>query len=382
MNTKLLAQARLAGPILVGVGADGKPPRDIQFMPPGRQTIAPLVEGKIMEMEVNVGPHYAAAFQECLEALQASARDGAGDLPFTDFNHEDGRASGHPQKFYWGGEDPKKGGVRLINEWTGSGEESLINRDFLRFSPQWLFHKDTKEPIGMEVNMGGLVNKAAFKTISPVMASGKSVAVTAAFSETKTESNKMTKEEVSQIFADALKPIGDRLTALETKAGGATAAASGAGNIITLDQVKTALKDGITAELKPLSEKITAIEQNGVKASAKAAVQVHINRGAVPPGDAATIEFWEKAYIADAKSAEAQLAKIPGKANTRIINGRAHDSVATNSAEPEHAFMAKAKEYATTHKITSEAEAIAKYADTVEGAEFYKEFRNKIASTR
>lgn len=340
-NFKKFAQARSAGAEITAI--DGSLPLEIQFMPPGVQTIVPLVHGEPLEMTVDVGPRYAEIFQECLSELQSRARAGECDEPFLDFNHEDGRASAVPKKFSWGGDDPKRGGVRLEVEWTGSGKEALLNRDYRRFSPQWIFHKDTREPLGLEVNMGGLVNKAAFKTISPVMASGKSVAVTAAFTEqhktgsagSETESNNsMTKDELSQVIADALKPIGDRLTTLESRI-------------------------------------------PGVKATAKSALQKHIARGAIPPGDTSAIEFWEKALIADATSAEEQLCKIKGNAaNLRVINGRASDTISAGGVDPEETFMAKAKEYAGTFKIEDHAVAIARFAETAEGQALYHEFRN------
>lgn len=168
----MIAQARLAAPLSIAIDASRGVPDEIQFMPPGRQRVAPFVNGEPLEMEITVAPSYAEVFDRACQAMLAAARSGAGDFPFTDFNHDDGAASSRPRRFYWGGDDPKRGGVRMVTAWTGSGKEALLNGDFLRFSPQWVFHKTTFEPLGLPCNVGGLVNRAAFKTIAPVASAG------------------------------------------------------------------------------------------------------------------------------------------------------------------------------------------------------------------
>jgi hypothetical protein len=39
-----------------------------------------------------------------------------------------------------------------------------------------VFHKTTLEPLGLPVNVGGLVNRAAFKTIAPIVSARAGVA--------------------------------------------------------------------------------------------------------------------------------------------------------------------------------------------------------------
>ena len=47
---------------------------------------------------------------------------------------------------------------------------SIKDEEFDRFSPQWDFDVDTHEPLLIKTNLGGLVNKAAFKSIATVQA--------------------------------------------------------------------------------------------------------------------------------------------------------------------------------------------------------------------
>jgi len=168
MKDTLIAQARLSSATAIS-SADGLP-SEIQYMPPGRQTVTPFVEGEPHTMELEVGPLYATIFQAALTRALASAADGKGDKPFIDFNHDDGAAAGHPTEFYWGGDDPIKGGVRMKLAWSASGKGAVTGGDFTRFSPQWVFSKRTNEPLGLPINMGGLVNRAAFKTIASLTA--------------------------------------------------------------------------------------------------------------------------------------------------------------------------------------------------------------------
>lgn len=173
-----VASAILASPLSVTIPSGDLP--DVmswQFMPPGRQKITPFVtlaDGtkEAREMEINVTPDYADVFQRAQEKLLASAKAGTGDEPFTDYNHEDREASSRPVRYFWGGEDPKTGGVRVETKLTGSGKAALRNGDFARFSPQWVFHMKTGEPLGLPVNQGGLVNRAAFKNIAPILSAG------------------------------------------------------------------------------------------------------------------------------------------------------------------------------------------------------------------
>ncbi len=169
LSDACIAAARMTTPLTVLPGGSAGSVI-LQYMPPGRQVISPFVDGKPMEMEVDVTPAYADVFESANQELLARARAGTGDEPFTDFNHNDDAASSRPQRYFWGGNDPKKGGVLLETRLTASGKAGITAHedtepDYTRFSPQWVFHRKTFEPLGLPVNQGAFVNRAAFKTI-------------------------------------------------------------------------------------------------------------------------------------------------------------------------------------------------------------------------
>ena len=345
---------------------------DIQWMPPGQQRIKCHVADKPRDMAFAVNAEHALTMNAMLQWLRAKAAAGEGDEPFIDFNHEDGAASGRPTDMYWGGSDVKKGGIRLRGKWTGSGKSAVVNRDFTRFSPQWDFDSKTDEPLGIGVNLGGLVNRAAFKQM-------QAVAKDAATTNTKGR-NGMDETKFKELLDAALKPVTDRLTADEAaraKAAGtatanATASAAGDDKIIKLIQEAN----------KPLMEKITAFEtaqQSAQTASAKDAVMKHVARGAIGPADADSIGFYTTAYAKDPTGTEKALAKLPSKTMRAMTSSAAGTTTAT-SGEPEEQFIAKAKEFGKANNITGHAEALTAYARTREGQELYGQFREKIKS--
>jgi phage I-like protein len=144
-------------------------PTDIQYMPPGRHRIRASQGGKPVSVEVAVSAATAAVLQTFLAAKMTAAAEGREDRPFFDFNHEDREASAWPTEFYWAGDDSQTGGVRARLEWSDAGKRAVEGRTFRRFSPT--FHLDAAGHVtGSEINMGGLVNRAAFKRIAPLFA--------------------------------------------------------------------------------------------------------------------------------------------------------------------------------------------------------------------
>ena len=145
------------------------PSPELQYMPPGRHRIRASQGGKPLSVEVAVDAQTAVTLQTFLAARLAAAAEGHDDRPFFDFNHEDREASAWPTEFYWAGDDPQGGGVRARLEWSDAGKRAVEGRTFRRFSPT--FHLDASGQItGSEINMGGLVNRAAFKRIAPLFA--------------------------------------------------------------------------------------------------------------------------------------------------------------------------------------------------------------------
>jgi len=342
-------QAQLS--TILGDAAGGLP-MDIQWMPPGRHAITPFVAGEPRPITIEVTAALAEKFAAELRTLWARASAGEGDEPYFDFNHtEASGASGHPLELYWGGDDPKRGGIRArMKDWTAAGEAALKGRTFRRFSPGWLSHPETLQPLGLDVNLGGLVNRAAFQTIQPVVAQR---------GDHKTTKSNMTDTELKAALAEALKPVTDRLAALETKA--STAAT---------------IPDAIENRLKA----VEAAQGKTTAAQAKAAVAVHARRGAIPPQNADVVAFWEAQYQADPDKTEKVLAAMadnPALAQvTQAANGGAANGAGGGG---EHAFMAKARQLAAAEKISIE-EATVKVA--AGDAALYDGYRQSLVPTR
>jgi hypothetical protein len=167
MNTSNIVSAQdfPTGTLEGGVARD-----DIQFMPPGVHSINASRGGKLCKLRMRIHAGTAAVIARAFDDHIARFKAGQGDKPFFDFNHNDDAASGHPLQFYWGGDDLKAGGVRCKTAWNEEGENAIVKQKYTRFSPQFIPDDESGEVIGMPVNMGGLVNRAAFKSIQPVLA--------------------------------------------------------------------------------------------------------------------------------------------------------------------------------------------------------------------
>ncbi len=151
-------------------GEAALPPDDIQYMPPGRHTIHATRDGEPVTVEVNVDQRTAQTLENFLRKRLALAAKGLEDRPYFDLNHDDREATAWPVRFYWAGSDPKTGGVRAKVEWTGAGRNAITDRTSRRFSPTFHVDDASGTVTGSETNMGGLVNRAAFKRIAPLFA--------------------------------------------------------------------------------------------------------------------------------------------------------------------------------------------------------------------
>jgi phage I-like protein len=266
----LFIQARLAeGLPVIGVSEAGGLPDEIQWMPPGRHTITPYIDGKPKEMTITVDAGLAERISQQLAALRAAADRGEGDVPFLDFNHEDGAASAEVTGLRWAGDDPKSGGIRARVHWTKAGRDALEGKNFRRFSPQWLSDPKSLEPVGVGVNLGGLVNRAAFTRIQPVVAKN---GVAQPLNQPMTEQDK---QDLLQLITLATKPIAERVQALEAKAGEAQA--------------------GFETRIKA----IEARNAEGVLIAARAKVAGWAAEGKLPPQDKDRLEAVAKAIAAD-----------------------------------------------------------------------------------
>jgi hypothetical protein len=138
-------------------------PADIQVFPPGDAVEFTLQDYPGEKFTMTVDASVAAKAQADLEKLQAAALAGRGSKPFADKNHEDAEATFHPVRFFWGGNDPKTGGVRVATNWTGFGASLVKARAMSYFSGNFLFNKLANKFLGLiNENIGGLVNRPGF----------------------------------------------------------------------------------------------------------------------------------------------------------------------------------------------------------------------------
>lgn len=313
-------QARLAMSVSLPEGL----PAEIQWMPPGTHKITAMRGDKPVEMTVRADEATARAVQAQLQVVRSKAAAGHEDRPYIDFNHEDGPASGHITDVFWAGEDPVKGGVRAKVEWTEPGKAALTGKAYRRFSPSFFPDADGGV-IGTPLNMGGLVNRAAFKTIAPIWSH--------AAAEGPTQSMDNTKE------------LADLKTAVQAKDA----------ELATLKSQVEALKSDQTvkakdAEIAALNAKITDLNTKlavQAKAAAEATVEAAVKAGKIAPQATEVRAKWVALLTQDPESAKLLDAMPVTAALGTVVTG-ANGGPAANSsgATPAEQFVAavKAKE--------------------------------------
>ena len=263
---------------------------DIQWMPPGVHEIQPhTTEGEVKKVTVLVDEDAAEAVEKVRAQYQALFDAGQGDAPFLDFCHADQEASAWVKRVYWGGDDPQKGGIRLVVDWTDEGR-SKKGKSLKRFSPGfYLSEKPDDEGryhvIGAPANMGGLVNRAAFRTIQSLSASATTEG--GEKQNNNQNQNTMTEEEVKVLqdenaalkkqLEDLQKPI----TAMREKdADDAVEAACKEGKISP--DLKASWKENLLKN--PASKELLA--SLPVNPAFQAAYTPKDNKGETPKGEA------------------------------------------------------------------------------------------------
>lgn len=268
------------------LAADSALPADIQFMPPGRHRIRASQGGKPVSVEVAVNEATAAVLQTFLAAKLTAAAAGSDDRPFFDFNHEDREASAWPTEFYWAGDDPQSGGVRARIEWSDAGKSAVTGKTFRRFSPT--FHLNASgEVTGSEINMGGLVNRAAFKQIAALFAG-------------------------SRIDTAPAQPLMQNLLELLRSQSLISATATDEAEIVAQLSVSV---DALHAKVAGLETSVAT----QARARAESLVETAVLAGRLPAKDTDARDFWVEALVRDeAKTIKALDALAVNPVLTRI----------------------------------------------------------------
>jgi hypothetical protein len=304
----------------------GSLPTEIQWMPPGEHTITAFKNGEPTEMKIKVTAQVAERLTAALQEYNSKVAAGIEDRPYFDFNHNDAEASAHVLSFSWGGDDPVKGGVRAKVEWTEPGKQALLGRAYRRFSPT--FYLNAKgEVAGAAVNMGGLVNKAAFKEIAAIWSRDGGD-----LKQTNKQNQRMAEKTTEQQLAELTTAV----AALTTSIGEIKA--------------KMAAPDPKIIVLETEISGIKEMSKVQAKEAAKIKVAAAVAAGKIPPQDTTLIAKWEDLIAIDAKNAElldkqpvnpALVAVIKAGA-TGAANGAGAGAGATAGTEAEQ-FAAEVK---------------------------------------
>lgn len=284
-------QAVLTTPLSSG---DTLPP-DIQYMPPGQHRIHASKGGKPVTLDITVDAATAETLNTFLQTQLAKASSGSEDRPFFDFNHEDREAAAWPTEFTWAGDDPVTGGVRAKVEWSGAGKTAIEQKTFRRFSPTFIPDANGRVA-GSETNMGGLVNRAAFKSIQPLFA-------------------REAPEPGANSGATPILPGSPSFmkTLLDTLKEHKLISATDLPEADILISVKASL-DRLEGEKSAYLERITALENEqaeAVKARAEAQVEAAVKAGRIAPADTESKAFWMGVLVRDEEKAIKALESLP-----------------------------------------------------------------------
>jgi hypothetical protein len=347
---------------------------DIQWMPPGRQDPECYCGDppKPRRLSFDVTPALAAKFNAQLQQLRSRAAAGQCDVPYFDFNHEDDRRSGEPTELYWAGDDARKGGIRARGKWTGSGKTALQNRDFRRFSPMWDFDVETEEPIGIGENLGGLVTRAAFRRIQPVVAKDAG--------KREEGENEMETKEFKELLDAGLKPLSDRLGVIEARGTATAAAAAADRGQDARATLETTVAAAVTTALKPITEKLATLETATRLETARAKLAPHIRRGAIAPDDQDSIGVWTDAVLKDPEKAEKAMAKLPGRRLGQITGAAGSAALEIGAAGPDAEIRTKATAMAkgAPDRFKRPEDALASYLTGREGDAAYRAYRDQV----
>ena len=282
-------------------------PEDIQYLPPGTHNITATKNGKPAELTVDVSAKTAEQLQQSFDNITAGDKEQV----FIEFNHDDGQASGWVTGFYWAGENPETGGVRAKVEWSKAGEEALQGRNFRKFSPT--FTLNSKGEIeGTTLNAGGLVNRPAFKDITPIVASEGDYQ--------KTDSNMaeiIEKEKKEEVLSEGDPKKKDEISAQEK-----------------LAEVKK--------ENETLKAKIKALEEDKKKeqeVAAQSAVDKATEDGRIPPKDEKVKAKWVSILQTDPSAIMALEALPVNPAFQRVVQAKRDEG---GSVETSHEAQVRA----------------------------------------
>jgi hypothetical protein len=262
-------------------------PEQIMFMPVGKHTIRPMVNGVQKEIEVEISAELVDLLQGDLTSrLNSNVR------PHADFDHKPGPAAFLPKRFSW--QEGK--GVMVDVDWTGSGKKAITDRDYSFFSPSFLMSEDKIVGLPTYGAIGALTNTPAFRGIERIAAS---------------ELGKATKKTMSKLLTQCVA-LGIVTDGVEDDAAAPL-----------VNAAFTTLRDRVSAaETENAALKKTLATQ--LQKEAEAIVDAAIAEGRLAPKNTELRAFFVGLAASDPEKAKLVLAAYPVNGATKqVVNPKA-----------------------------------------------------------
>jgi phage I-like protein len=331
-------------------------PESVQLFPPGTHAITASSAKGPVEANVVIDEATAKAIADDFERMKAAADKGEGPKPYVDFNHEDREAAGWVMSVYWAGDDLKSGGVRAKVDWSKPGADAITGKAFRQFSPNFRFDRKVSRVVGTGPNMGGLVNRPAFKRIEPLFAkedssqpadskntSSMKKLLTALAAANLISSPELTEDVAASEFVANLGKLRTDLLEAEQEVTNLQAKAG---------SDKTELAD-MKAKVADLQAKVDAANRR----TAEATVEVWAKAGRIAPKDEKRKSELVEILAKNPDSAATLEGLLPEAKDptSPVVKVSAKDGEKPKTDAKAHAFEVKAKEYATEHKVSLDA---------------------------
>lgn len=276
-------QARFSALSSFGVnGAEA--PKVFQVFPGGTHEIVAAMNKVRTKVNVIVDQETAETMQAALEAHSAASPN----KPYFDFDHQETKASGWPKRFFW--QDAPEPGVYTEVEWSRSGAEAVLGKDYRSFSPAFFVDKtlvSAGKPArvnGAPLIMGGLVNDPAFQSLSPLWARNQT-------DSTENINMKLTVEQLAALRGE-VQNLQSEIATLKSKNSAGTATETDA--VVQARAADLRVKE---AELATKQANVQAAEASGKVISLEAEIKARnekaaddaiaraVERGAIPAQD-------------------------------------------------------------------------------------------------
>jgi len=320
-------------------------PDNIQYLPPNKHTIHATKNGKPAELTVDVSQKTAELLQKSFDRITASGIEQV----FLDFNHDDAEASAWVTGFYWGGDDPEDGGVRAKVEWTSAGEDALKGKNFRKFSPTFTVNS-RGEIDGTTINAGGLVNRPAFKEITPVIA-GENLDDETGESEMKKYKSQMAdeKEETKKLEEIQSEEVVKEEEEKEETKVSSEEIEEDEDKVESVEELKEKVQK-LEAALEELSEEKKEREVT----AAKELVEQAVAEGRIPAQNEEVRAKWEEMLVADPSTKGLLLASPVDPAFDRVISAQG-PKIGAGALNKAEAQMKEVHEYQAKNKTSFEA---------------------------